>query len=171
MLGQSMVREGRRRGWPLPRPSPRGQADITREGVSATVFLSPFRPSVVFNCAAFTQVDACETEQETRHDHQRRCGGCPSHESVKILGIPLGHVSSDYVFDGRGRTPYLENICSQSTERLRERVKGGEKRLRWPTREHFVVRASWLFGPYGPNFVGTMLRSGRWRYESIAGGG
>ncbi len=154
MLGQSLVREGRHRGWPSLGLS-KAQADITREA-SLRPFFESFRPSIVFNCAAFTHVDLCETERDLAFAINGDAVGNLA-RLCEEYKVPLGHVSSDYVFDGTSQTPYLEtsNINPQSVYGKSKR-RGEEAALAYS--EAFVVRASWLFGPYGPNFVGTMLR-------------
>jgi dTDP-4-dehydrorhamnose reductase len=78
------------------------------------------------------------------------------------LGAPLVHFSTDYVFDGRKREPYVESdspdpLCAYGRTKLHSEAAAGH--------EAWVVRSSWLFGPVGRNFVRTMLRLGAERDE------
>ena len=108
----------------------------------------------VINCAAFTNVDGCESEEPLATQiNGDAVGGlaaaCAEH-SVRLV-----HVSTDYVFAGDGTRPYVEQdpVAPQSAY---GRSKARGERLALEQGGH-VVRTSWLFGPEGPNFVETML--------------
>lgn len=154
MLGRAVVGEARRRGWPALALA-HAQADVTDVG-AVSAWVREFAPQVVFNCAAFTAVDACEE----RRDHAFAVNGDAVGTiaaAARDANAVLVHVSSDYVFDGAASEPYAEDhptaplsIYGSSKLRGEERALAHDGAL--------VVRASWLFGPGGPNFVLTMLK-------------
>ena len=154
MLGRALVREARERGWPALALA-RSHADVT-DGAAALRWARLFRPEVVFNCAAATRVDECEERRaEAFAVNGEAVAGLAA--AASAMGARLVQVSTDYVFDGAAREPYAEDAAVAPLS-----VYGASKRL---GEEHalgceaaLVVRTSWLFGPDGPNFVGTMLR-------------
>jgi len=113
------------------------------------------RPEIVVNCAAFTKVDACETEplafEVNAGGVEILAGQCLIH-SARLV-----QVSTDFVFDGARRAPYREEDATAplSAYGLSKR-RGEEAALRVPT--GLVVRASWLFGRGGWNFVEAIRR-------------
>ena len=135
--------------------------DITkREAVQGA--LSTHRPSLLINTAAYTDVDRAESEPEQALSVNRDGAG---HLAMACAGagIPLIHVSTDYVFDGRSRHPYQE-MDPVSPLNVYGRTKAeGEARIRASLREHIIIRTSWLFAPHGRNFLTTMIRLGRER--------
>lgn len=154
MLGQAVVREGRRRGATTLGLS-RTQADLCdRERL--LYWAESFRPQVIVNCAAFTQVDACEERRDHAHGVNGRAVA-NAVEAARWVGARLLHVSSDYVFDGTGSEPYPEDAPTKPLSVYgSSKLLGEQEALRYD--EATVVRASWLFGPGGPNFVATILR-------------
>ena len=108
----------------------------------------------VINCAAFTDVDGCETREPLAIEiNGDAVGGLAA--LCAAQGVRLVHVSTDYVFAGDGSRPYTEDdaIAPRSAY---GRSKARGERLALEHGGH-VVRTSWLFGPAGPNFVETML--------------
>jgi dTDP-4-dehydrorhamnose reductase len=154
MLGRAVVAEGRRRGHPalaLSRP----QADVTdRERV--LYWAESFRPTVVFNCAAFTRVDDCESERDQAFAINAEAVSHTA-EAARAVDARLVQVSTDYVFDGRGDRPYEEDDATAPLSVYGASKLEGERRA-LALEDALVVRASWLFGPGGANFVATMLR-------------
>jgi dTDP-4-dehydrorhamnose reductase len=114
------------------------------------------RPALVLHAAAWTKVDDAEADP----DGARRANVLGTRNVVE-LGAPVVYYSSDYVFDGSKREPYLE---SDPTEPLgvygRTKLEGEQE-----VRDGWIVRSSWLFGWTGHNFVRTMLRLGAERDE------
>ncbi len=153
MLGRAVVREVRRRGGTALGLS-HGQGDITDAARSA-YWVETFRPTAVVNCAAFTRVDDCESQPEIA---QRVNGEGVANlvDAVRSTGTPLVHVSSDYVFDGASERPYREDDPTGPVSVYGASKLAGEAAA-LDYEESLVVRASWLFGPGGPNFVTTML--------------
>ncbi len=119
-------------------------------------WVAAFNPEIIINCAAFTQVDRCETERQ----HALEINGSAVANVVAVAqqaGARLIHISSDYVFDGAATAPYVEASPTDPQSVYGESKLVGEiEALKYE--RSLVVRASWLFGPGGPNFVTTMCR-------------
>jgi dTDP-4-dehydrorhamnose reductase len=159
MLGRRVVAEARSRGWAALGLA-REQADVTDvAGITGDDRLlgwaAAFRPEVVVNCAAHTRVDACETEPE-RAFAVNATGAAQAAALAERAGARLVHVSTDYVFDGRGSEPYAEDAPTGPLSVYGQSKLEGERRALDYDRS-VVVRTSWLFGPGGPNFVATMV--------------
>jgi dTDP-4-dehydrorhamnose reductase len=135
-------------------PRPRAALDVTNESHVASAF-SELDPHVVVNCAAFTRVDACETDPAAWAVNVRGVGilarGCSRH------GARLVQISTDFVFDGGKGEPYAEEdeTAPLSVYGLTKRA-GEEAALESPSA--LVVRASWLFGRSGWNFIEAILK-------------
>jgi dTDP-4-dehydrorhamnose reductase len=157
MLGRAVTAAARRRGFAALALS-HAQADITdRERL--LYWAREFRPELVVNAAAYTKVDLCESERETAFAINGTA--LENVAEAAAISIPGGavlfHVSTDYVFDGRGTEPYREDDPTAPLSVYGESKLSGE-RLALQYGRTLVVRASWLFGPGGPNFVATIVR-------------
>lgn len=120
--------------------------------------LDRLAPQVIINCAAFTQVDACETQEELA---TRINGDGPGYlaAAAKRLGAVLVHLSTDYVFDGSKTEPYQEDDPTNPLSAYGRSKRAGELAILGSGLEqYFIIRTSWLFGPGGNNFVETILR-------------
>ena len=138
-LGQALAAEFpeakalTRADWDVSMPAPAGLA----------------RPDVVLHAAAWTDVDGAEADPQGAA--AVNVGGTAN---VAELGAPLVYFSTDYVFDGRKREPYLESdgpqpLSAYGRSKLHGEAAAGEG--------SWIVRSAWLFGPTGHNFVRTML--------------
>jgi dTDP-4-dehydrorhamnose reductase len=135
-------------------PRPRADLDVTDAADVARAFRD-VRPQVVVNCAAFTRVDACESDPRAR---------AVNAEAVDILaaecalrGARLVQISTDFVFDGKKAEPYVETDETAPLSAYgRDKRAGEEAALRLPG--SLVVRASWLFGRGGWNFIEAILK-------------
>ncbi len=164
MLGRAVARHWRRRGRAVLALS-RPQADVV-DRARLLEWADRFRPEVVINCAAFTRVDDCESERDLAMEVN---GAAVSNvvAAAERAAADLVHVSSDYVFDGRGYgdgdsapRPYPEDAATGPLSVYgASKLAGEAEALGYP--RALVVRSSWLFGPGGPDFVATMLRLGR----------
>lgn len=114
------------------------------------------QPDVLVNAAAFTAVDACETQWEESFRANALAPGWLA-ESCRRAGVKLVHVSTDYVFDGESEKPYAEDAPTGPRTAYGRGKLEGEIRVLEAAPESLVVRTSWLFGP-GRNFVQTILR-------------
>jgi dTDP-4-dehydrorhamnose reductase len=153
MLGRAVVRAGRRRGLPALALTC-AQADLTdRERL--LYWADAYRPELIVNCAAYTKVDACETERERAMEVNGRAVG-NAVAAAERAGARLIQVSTDYVFDGAATSPYDEEAPTAPISVYGESKLEGERQALAYERA-LVVRSSWLFGHGGPNFVATIL--------------
>jgi dTDP-4-dehydrorhamnose reductase len=123
------------------------------------------RPGAIVNAAAYTAVDKAESEIELANIVN---GATPTAmaEVAQELGIPLIHVSTDYVFDGEKNTPYLEDDAPNPIGAYGKSKLLGEKGVRQACDRHLILRTAWVYGTGGKgNFVKTMLRLGKEREE------
>lgn len=137
-------------------PFPEEALDITDFSAVRRV-VGDIRPDLVVNCAAFTDVDGCETRQAAAFA-VNALG--PRHLAVAAheAGAALMHVSTDYVFDGTATSPYTEfDPVGPATAYGRSKL-AGELEIRAHCPRHYIVRSAWLYGAHGNNFVHTMLR-------------
>jgi dTDP-4-dehydrorhamnose reductase len=114
------------------------------------------RPELVLHAAAWTRVDDAESDPEGA-----RRANVNGTRNVAALGAPVVYYSSDYVFDGTKREPYLESDPPNPLGVYGQTKLEGEQEVR----DGWIVRSSWLFGWTGHNFVRTMLRLGAEREE------
>jgi dTDP-4-dehydrorhamnose reductase len=153
MLGRAVAAAARRRGEPALALS-RRQADVT-DPARLRYWLEAFSPDVVVNCAAYTKVDRCEGEgREEAWAVNGRAVGTVGEETARA-GARLVQVSTDYVFDGQASAPYGEEAATAPLQVYGESKLEGERRA-LGFDHALVVRASWLFGPGGPNFAATI---------------
>jgi dTDP-4-dehydrorhamnose reductase len=119
------------------------------------------RPDAVINCAAFTDVDGAESAEEAA-----TAVNGDGAANVAAAAPFVVQVSSDYVFDGLATEPYTEDAPTAPQSAYGRSKLAGERAVAAaaPGR-HAIVRASWLFGPHGRNFVDTMRRLGAERDE------
>ena len=119
-------------------------------------------PDLVINAAAYTQVDRAE-EQRALAFAINRDGVANLASACRNRGIPLLHISTDYVFDGSREGAYAEDDPIAPLGVYGESKAEGEALLRRILPEHVILRTSWVFSATGNNFVKTMLRLGRER--------
>jgi len=145
--------------WPesfaLVAPS-RDAADITDHKAIASI-LADGDWAAAINAAAFTAVDAAE-EAVAEAFAANALGPAILAEETRRRGVPLIHISTDYVFDGAKPTPYCEDDATNPLGVYGASKLAGEAAVRAGNPRHVIVRTSWLFGRYGKNFVKTMLR-------------
>jgi dTDP-4-dehydrorhamnose reductase len=125
--------------------------------------LTAVRPSVVVNCAAYTDVDGCESNQETAMQVNGE-GVAHLAMATREIGARLVQVSTDYVFDGSKGAPYQEDDAPHPLNVYGESKLAGEMNAVFNP-DHLIVRTQWLYGLNGKNFVETMLRLGSERDE------
>jgi dTDP-4-dehydrorhamnose reductase len=127
-------------------------------------FIDELRPDGIINAAAYTNVEKAETEREKAYEIN--CQGVENLAiAAKRFDIPIVHVSTDYVFDGKSYKPYRPedetnplNVYGQS------KLAGEQKLLEIYSEKAYIVRTAWLYSRYGGNFVKTMLRLMNERY-------
>jgi dTDP-4-dehydrorhamnose reductase len=155
MLGHEVVAAAEKLGhevaaWDLP------ECDLT----DAHATLDAIRrldPRAVVNCAAYTNVDGAESDEATAERVNADAAGNLA-RACKAAGARLVHVSTDYVFDGTKREPWIESDAPNPLGAYGRTKLHGEEQVTAELGDHAIVRTAWLFGPHGPNFVATMLR-------------
>lgn len=138
--------------------APRDRLDLSDETAIARAFEAAEWRAVV-NCAAYTAVDKAEAEPAQAHALNAAAPGALSAAAAKA-GIPIVHVSTDYVFDGGKAGHWLEEDPVAPLGVYGASKAAGEERVRAGNPRHVIVRTAWLVSPYGHNFVKTMLRLG-----------
>jgi dTDP-4-dehydrorhamnose reductase len=135
---------------------PRQHADICdRHAVVSAV--QRVGPTVIVNAAAYTKVDQAEVEPE--HAFSSNCKGPALLADVCAeRGLPLVHVSTDYVFDGTKPTPYMETDPVAPMGAYGRSKEAGEQAVRTRLERHVILRTAWVYGVHGSNFLKTMLR-------------
>jgi dTDP-4-dehydrorhamnose reductase len=117
---------------------------------------------LVVNAAAYTAVDQAELEPELAFSVNRD-GPAYLASACAKAGIPLIHISTDFVFDGEKRGPYHETDQVSPLNVYGKSKAAGEIAVRERLQEHIILRTAWVYGVHGNNFVKTMLRLGRER--------
>lgn len=137
--------------------------DITDLAAVRRVF-EEVRPDAVMNCAAYTNVDAAESDEALAY--RINAGGSWNLAlACQALDIPLLYVSTDYVFDGNKGTAYDEYDATNPQGVYGRSKRAGEVHVQQLCRKHYIVRTAWLYGHGGKNFVETILKAGAERPE------
>jgi dTDP-4-dehydrorhamnose reductase len=134
----------------------RPSVDVLRPA-SVEQALADFSPDLVINPAAYTAVDRAESESDLAFSVNRD-GAAAVAIASKRHGVPILHLSTDYVFDGKQKRPYVETDmvapqCVYGRSKL-----AGESAVMAANERHMILRTSWVYAPFGNNFVRTMLR-------------
>lgn len=134
------------------------ELDVTRKSDLDNIFRS-FNPDIILNCAAYTNVDACESDRE-RADSVNAAGPGNIARCVQDYGGKLVHISTDYVFDGLKELPhpYTEVDKTSPLSCYGITKLDGEIAVKKAGIEHIIVRVAWLYGFNGKNFPKTILR-------------
>jgi dTDP-4-dehydrorhamnose reductase len=166
-LGTEIARQAPRSGWQVTQLTHAELDILDRAAVERAI--NDLRPDVVVNAAAFVNVERCEDEPErafaVNADAVRDLA-----EATDAVGARLVHVSTDYVFNGRARSPYIEGDATEPLNVYGRSKLAGEEHVQRRSGRHLIVRSSGLYGAVGSaakggNFVSTMLRLGRERGE------
>ncbi|MGI8907013.1 MAG: dTDP-4-dehydrorhamnose reductase [Candidatus Sumerlaeaceae bacterium] len=159
MLGTDLILELNRRGAAVAGFT-RMQCDITDRQQCARI-LSDEQPSVVINCAAYTNVNGAETETGAAFDTNAR-GAENVARACASIDARCIYLSTDYVFDGSKHEPYTEEDSPAPLNVYGKSKLEGERLTSAACRDaHCIVRTSWLYGKHGRNFVSTMLQLAR----------
>jgi dTDP-4-dehydrorhamnose reductase len=139
------------------------EADICDAGAVAAV-IAKHAPTSIVNAAAYTAVDKAESERQRALAINRDGASLVASAAAKA-NIPLIHLSTDYVFDGSARLPYKEDDKVNPQGSYATSKEAGERAVRAAHDRHLILRTAWVYGPFGTNFVKTMLRLGAEREE------
>ncbi len=135
----------------------RAELDVTDRNETLAA-IAAAAPQCVINCAAFTDVDGAEEQRDLAHAVNGDGAGHVA-AAAAAAGAWLIHVSTDYVFDGHKRTPYLESDpTAPPSEYGRSKLAGERAVARHAPEAHTTVRSSWLFGAHGKSFPASILR-------------
>lgn len=116
-----------------------------------------YRPAAVVNAAAYTAVDKAESEPEEAFAINRD-GAANLAKAAARHGLPIIHISTDYVFAGDKPTPYVETDATGPLGIYGRSKLEGEVAVAQANPAHVILRTAWVFSPYGSNFLKTMLR-------------
>jgi len=162
MTGSEVALQASPGGWKV-RPMMREELDIT-DAAAVDAAVQEFHPHAVINCAAYTAVDRAESEPEKamaiNSDGARNVA-----RAAAAVEAPIIHISSDYVFDGKSRTPYQVDSPTGPAGVYGRSKLAGEIAVAEENNAAVIVRTSWVFSHQGSNFVRTMLRLGSERDE------
>ena len=139
--------------------APYVRMDIT-DAAQVQSVLSSCAPDALIHCAAWTAVDAAEDEENRDKVYRINAQGTLNiAEYCKKADIPMLYISTDYVFNGKGETPWDPDCTDYAPLSWYGQTKLlGEKAVRGLLTKYFIVRIAWVFGLNGKNFVRTMLR-------------
>lgn len=162
-LGKTVLANGTKYGFSIIGYS-RENLDITSQVNIFKIFKFE-KPDLIINTAAYTKVDYAEVESVKAFEINEK-GTLYLSQICSNLNIPLLHISTDYVFDGKFNEPYTEinktcpiNIYGRSKE-------SGEQIIKKNIKQHIILRTSWVFSEHGNNFVNTIINLANKKKES-----
>jgi dTDP-4-dehydrorhamnose reductase len=161
-LGQDVVRELAKKNHDVY-GADRSQLDITIEA-DVMSFIHEVKPDVILHCAAYTNVDAAEENEDTAYQVNALATEYLA-KAANEVGAKMLYVSTDYVFDGTATEPYEVDQATSPLGAYGRTKLAGEQLLQKHLDQFFIVRTAWVFGVYGNNFVKTMIRLGKERGE------
>ncbi|MGN0390838.1 MAG: dTDP-4-dehydrorhamnose reductase [Wujia sp.] len=138
------------------------ELDITNVE-KVTAFVEENRPDVIINCAAHTNVNACESEWDLAYKINA-IGPRNLSIAAEKIGAKMIHVSTDYVFDGTATEPYTEFSAVAPLGAYGKTKLAGEEFVKQFSSRYFIIRTAWLYGD-GKNFVRTMISLGKEKGE------
>lgn len=145
---------------PLGRP----ELDLAGAAEAIVATVEAARPDVLVSAAAYTAVDKAESERELAFA-VNQAGAAALASAARTLGVPLIHLSTDYVFDGAKADPYVESDPTEPTGVYGASKLAGEHAVLAAHDNVAILRTAWVYSPFGANFVKTMLRLGDERDE------
>src|SRR3954470_23997963 len=162
MLGRAVARDAARLGHDVVALG-HAELDVT-DADHVPRIVAAVEPRAVINCTGYTDVDGAEAHEaqalRVNGEGAGHVARATADASARVV-----HVSTDYVFDGGKREPWLESDPVAPLQAYGRTKLAGEVAVAEAAAEHAIVRAAWLFGTGGPNFVETMLRLGAERDE------
>jgi dTDP-4-dehydrorhamnose reductase len=162
MTGSELIRQASERGWECAAFT-RSDLDISDPASVATA-VSTVRPDCIINAAGYTQVDAAETNPAEAMS-ANATGPANLAKAARQNGATMIQISTDYVFDGAAREPYLPDAPVGPLNLYGESKLAGEIAVRDALPRHAIVRTSWVYSFEGKNFVRSMLNAGAEKEE------
>lgn len=143
------------------------QLDIT-DAAAVEAVITEVAPDVVVHCAAWTAVDLAEDDDKVEKVRAINAGGTQNIANVcKKLGCKMVYISTDYVFDGQGETPWEPDQKNYKPLNVYGQTKlEGELAVSQTLDKFFIVRIAWVFGLNGKNFIKTMLNVGQ-KFDTV----
>ena len=135
----------------------RPELDLVGDVQEIIEAVSASRPDAIVSAAAYTAVDKAETESDLAFAINAN-GARAVAAAANVLGVPLVHISTDYVFDGSKLSPYVEEDPTGPTSVYGASKLAGEKAVLATHSNSAVLRTAWVYSPFSANFVKTMLR-------------
>jgi len=132
------------------------ELDIT-DAAAVERMISAERPEVIINCAAYTAVDRAEAEEAIAVRVNGDGAGYVAKAAAKVSALMV-HFSTDFIFDGESRTPYLPGDLPRPQSAYGRSKLAGERAVSAVGGDHLIIRTSWLYGAAGPNFVSSILK-------------
>ena len=160
-IGQAL-RELAPPGYEIVAPT-RDELDITNRAAT-TEWLIRCHPTVVFNAAAYTQVDRAQEEPDRARAVNATAVGWIA-DGARSINARFVHLSTDFVFDGSSSRAYRPDDATNPLNVYGQTKREGELAAKANHPEALIVRTSWVYSPRGHNFMGTMLRLMRERDE------
>ena len=120
-------------------------------------FITEHQPQYFINCAAYTAVDKAESEKELAYKINAEAPGIIA-AACRNNDVQLIHISTDYVFNGKGNKPYKEDHATDPVNFYGASKLEGEKKVMQFNPGSIIIRTAWVYSEFGKNFVKTMLR-------------
>jgi dTDP-4-dehydrorhamnose reductase len=153
-VGRELIEQGHLKGFSMVGTN-HHELDITdRHAIENTLFKNNIRLAI--NAAAYTAVDKAESESEQAFEINSNGAACMASACSKA-NIPLIHISTDYVFNGEKKEPYVETDSISPIGVYGKSKAQGEAEVKNHLKQHIILRTSWVYGIHGHNFVKTMI--------------
>ena len=134
----------------------RPKLDLTGPAAAILAALGDARPDVIVSAAAYTAVDKAESERDLAFAVNATGAGAVAH-AAREIGVPIIHLSTDYVFDGDRAAPYGESDPTGPRTVYGASKLAGERQVLAAQPDAVILRTAWVYSPFGANFVKTML--------------
>ena len=168
-LGHDVMNELNKRGYEAIGTDIQGNCDVNLDITDTAAVADAvcnISPDALIHCAAWTAVDAAEEQEELVHTVNAK-GTANLAAVCKEIGCKMMYISTDYVFDGQGESPWHPDCKDYKPLNIYGQTKlEGELAVAENLEKYFVVRIAWVFGKHGKNFVKTMLNVGR-KYDTV----
>ncbi|SCW76794.1 dTDP-4-dehydrorhamnose reductase [Rhizobium mongolense subsp. loessense] len=152
---QSLMRRGAEKGVEIIAVG-RPELDLADPGSVAAAF-SVVHPDVIVSAAAYTAVDRAESEPDLAFA-VNAAGAAAVAEAAARIGVPVIHISTDYVFSGDKPSAYTEEDVTGPISVYGQSKLAGERAVATANPNHVILRTAWVYSPFGANFLKTMLR-------------